>query len=319
MKAMAALGYGPLDHLAQIDAPLPTPVRGEIRVRVVASALNPADYKVLLGTMKFLHGRSRPLVVGYDFSGAVDAVGPSVTNVSVGDDVFGFLPYGPGNNRGAFAEALIAKCDEIAVKPGSVSHEIAAASATTGLTAIQSIRDLGRLPVDGGQVLVTGVSGGVGSISVGIAKKLKASVTAVGSGAGLELARRLGAAEVLDRTLCKLPGNIHEQFDVVFDPSAAYRWREWRRALKSGGAFVTTLPSLAFATDKLTSLFTRTRVHFVNVKSRAADLRLLATWLEEGLDVPLVSTIPVRDVAKGLAQLQKAGGRISVRVADGFC
>jgi len=318
MKAIAAPGYGPLESLALLDVPLPVPGRGEVRVRVVASALNPADHKVVLGTLKFLHARNRPLIVGYDFSGTVDAVGPSVTEVSVGDDVFGFLPYGPGNARGAFAEAVVARCDEIAVKPKGVSHEIAAAAATTGLTAIQSIRDLGRLPARDGQLLVTGVSGGVGSIAVGIGRKLNAAVTAVGSGKGLELAKRLGAVEVLDRTTRPLPGDLHERFDVVFDPSAAYRWREWRGALKPGGAFVTTLPSLTFAADKISSLFAGTRVHFVNVKSRPDDLRLLATWLEEGLEVPLASTIPVREVAKGLAQLQKSGGRVSVRVADGF-
>ena len=318
MKAMAASAYGPLEGLGQIEVPLPTPGRGEVRVRVVASALNPADYKVLLGTMKFLHGRNRPLIVGYDFSGTVDAVGPEVTARSVGDEVFGFLPYGPFNKRGAFAQALIAKCEEIASKPNGISHETAAAAATTGLTAIQSMRDLGRLPASGGQVLVTGASGGVGSISVGVANKLNASVTAVGSGMGLEIARRLGAASVLDRTQADLPGNIHEQFDVVFDAAAAFRWRKWRGTLKTGGAFVTTLPSFAFAVDKAASLFARTRVHFVNVKSRPADLELLAGWLEEGLEVPLATSIPVRDLAKGLAQLQKAGGRISVRVADGF-
>ena len=315
---MAASAYGPLEGLGQIEVPLPTPGRGEVRVRVVASALNPADYKVLLGTMKFLHGRNRPLIVGYDFSGTVDAVGPEVTARSVGDEVFGFLPYGPFNKRGAFAQALIAKCEEIASKPKGISHETAAAAATTGLTAIQSMRDLGRLPASGGQVLVTGASGGVGSISVGVANKLNASVTAVGSGMGLEIARRLGAASVLDRTQADLPGNIHERFDVVFDAAAAFRWRKWRGTLKTGGAFVTTLPSFAFAVDKAASLFARTRVHFVNVKSRPADLELLAGWLEEGLEVPLATSIPVRDLAKGLAQLQKAGGRISVRVADGF-
>lgn len=315
---MAAAGYGPLERLAQIDSLLPTPGRGEVRVRVVASALNPADFKVLLGTMKFLHARNRPLVVGYDFSGTVDAVGPSVTAVSVGDDVFGFLPYGPGNRRGAFAESLIARCDQIALKPARVSHEVAAAATTTGVTAIQSIRNLGRLPAPGAQVLVTGVSGGVGSIAVGVARKLNARVTAVSSGAGLELARRLGASEVFDRTERPLPGDIHERFDVVFDASAAYRWRQWRSALKPGGAFVTTLPSLAFVADKLESLFTRTRVHFVNVKSRPADLGLLGSWLEEGLEVPVASTIDVRDVAGGLLRLQKTGGRIAVRVANGF-
>ena len=322
MKAMAAFAYGPLDGIKQMDLPLPTPGRGEVRVRVVASALNPADYKVLLGKMKFLHGRNRPLVVGYDFSGTVDAAGPDVGERSVGDEVFGFLPYGPFNKRGAFAEALIAKCDEIAMKPKGVSHEVAAASATTGLTAIQSIRDLGRLPAIGGQVLVTGVSGGVGSIAVGIARKLNASVTAVGSGAGLELALRLGAVKVLDRTKDELPGNTQSQldgqFDVVFDAAAAYRWRKWRQTLKAGGAFVTTLPSFTFAADKAASLFARTRVHFVNVKSRPADLEVLAGWLEQGLEVPLTATISVRDLTQGLEQLQKSGGRISVRVADGF-
>ncbi len=78
MKAMTAAGYGPLEQLQSADAPMPTPGRGEVRVRTVASALNPADYKVLLGTMKFLHARNRPLIVGYDFSGTVDAVGPGV-------------------------------------------------------------------------------------------------------------------------------------------------------------------------------------------------------------------------------------------------
>jgi len=317
MKAIAAPSYGPLERLAQIEAPEPTPGKGEVRVRVMASALNPADYKVVLGTLKFLHARNRPLIVGYDFSGTVDAVGPGVSDVSVGEDVFGFLPYGPFNKRGAFAEALIAKSDEIAVKPPGVSHEVAAASATTGLTAIQSMRDLGRLP-SGGHVLVTGVSGGVGSIAVGVARKLNATVTAVGSGAGLELARQLGANDVIDRTAQAVPGSIQQQFDVMFDASAAYRWRQWRNTIKPGGAFVTTLPSLALAVDKVDSLFSGSRVQFVNVKSRPADLRLLASWLSDGLQVPLVSTIPVRDIAAGLARLQKGGGRIAVRVLDGF-
>ena len=318
MRVIAAPGYGPLEALAEITAPLPEPGRGEVRVRVVASALNPADYKVVLGTMKFLHARTRPLVVGYDFSGTVDAVGPSVTGVSPGDDVFGFLPYGPGNARGAFAEHLIARCDALALKPAKVPHEVAAAAATTGLTALQSIRDLGRLPAQGGRVVVTGVSGGVGSLSGGSARRLGATVTAVGSGAGLDLARRLGASEVIDRTAGPVPGPSSGPFDVVFDAAAAYRWRQWRPALRPGGAFVTTLPSLAFAVDTLHSLVTSTRVRFVNVKSRPDDLRLLASWLADGLEVPLASTIDVRDVARGLRQIQKTGGRVAVRVAAGF-
>ncbi len=149
MRALAAATYGPLAQLAVVELPLPTPAPGQVRVRVVASALNPADYKVVLGTMKFLHARNRPLVVGYDFSGVIDAVGASIKEWAVGDEVFGFLPYGPFNRRGAFAEALVADAKEIARKPKDLSHERAAAWATAGLTALQSIRDLGRLPQGG--------------------------------------------------------------------------------------------------------------------------------------------------------------------------
>ena len=318
MKAIAVPTYGPLETLAQIDAPLPVPGHGEVRVRVVSSALNPADFKVVTGSLKFLHARNRPLIVGYDFSGTIDMVGPSVEGFSIGDEVFGFLPYGPGNARGAFAEALVASSKEIAKKPSNVSHEVAAASATTGLTAIQCIRDLGRLPLAGGDVLVTGVSGGVGSIGIGVARRLNAKVTAVGSGAGLELARRLGATNVLDRNKDSLPRAVSGKFDVVFDAAAAYRWRKWRGVLKPGGAFVTTLPSLAFVIDKVHSLFTGTRVHFVGVKSRPADLELLAAWLRDGLEVPLTSSIPVREIGPGLVQLQKSGGRVAVQVDGGF-
>ena len=318
MKAMAAPGYGPLEKITQTEIPLPEPKAGEVRVRVVASALNPADFKVVLGTLKFLHARNKPLVVGYDFSGTVDAVGPGVSDFAAGDDVFGFLPYGPFNNRGAFAEALIASTNEIAKKPNAVSHEIAAAAATTGITAIQSIRDLGKLPASGGELLVTGSSGGVGSIAIGIGKKLGANVTAVGSGKGLELAKKLGANEVIDRTARALPGDIRARYDVVFDAAAAYRWSEWNVALKKGGAFISTLPSPGLFADKLRAIFSSTRVDFVNVKSRPADLALLGKWLEEGLEVPLASTIEVRDVAKGLAHLMKSGGRVAVNVASGF-
>jgi NADPH:quinone reductase len=103
IHALAAQSYGPLDLLEVIDLPLPMPARREVRVRVRATALNPADYKVALGTVKFLHARNFPMVLGYDFSGTVDAIGPEVSNTTTGAEVFGFLPYSPTNRRGAFA------------------------------------------------------------------------------------------------------------------------------------------------------------------------------------------------------------------------
>lgn len=318
MKALAAPGYGPLERLALVEAPMPEPGRGEVRVRVVASALNPADYRVVLGTLKIVHARSLPLFVGYDFSGTVDAVGPSTKGFAPGDEVFGFLPYSPRNARGAFAEYVVARCNEIAKKPSRVPHAVAAAAATTGVTALQAIRDCGRAPKEGARVLVTGASGGVGSIAIGVARRLGARVAAVGSGAGLSLARRLGAEEVFDRTARRVPEDLEGLYDVVLDASAAYRWSSFRRVLAPGGAFVTTLPSAAFVVDKLHSLVSSTRVAFIAVKSRAEDLQVLGAWLDDGLEVPLSDTIPVRDVARGLARLQASGGRFAVQVAGAF-
>lgn len=320
MQAMAASSYGPLQRLKAISIPRPEPGAGEVRVRVQASALNPADYKVILGKMKFLHGRKFPLVVGYDFSGTIDALGSSVSNFAVGDDVFGFLPYGPGNNRGAFAEALIAKVAELARKPAGISHTVAAAAATPGLTAILSLRDLGRLPPSGGRVLITGASGGVGSLAIGIARKLGASVTAVGSGRGLELAKRLGAESVIDRKANDFMRAAKGLFDVVFDAAAASCWGQWKSLLKPGGRFVTTLPTFAFAIDKVASLFSSTGIRLVMVKSRSSDLDLLGKWLTSGLEVPLDATVPVLNVAEALARLERGDvvGRIAVDVAGGF-
>ncbi len=320
MRAIASRSYGPLDRLAAVDLPTPDPSPNQALVRVHAAAINPADYKVILGDMKLLHARNFPMVLGYDFSGTVEATGREVSGLAHGSEVFGFLPYGPGNRRGSFAEYLVADVTELAQKPRGVSHIVAAAAATPGLTALQMLRDLAGLPNANARVLVTGASGGVGALAIGIARKLGASVTAVGSGRGLELARKLGAERVIDRKSVDVLSAAQGPFDVVIDAAAGYRWRQWRRALVPGGTYVTTLPSLQFLVDKVLSLFSNTRTSFVNVKARSADLQLLGSWLADGLEVPIDHIVAVRDVATALEQLRRGAalGRIAVDVAGGL-
>jgi len=313
MRALAASRYGALNELRIVDLPVPDPGPREVRIRVHATALNPADYKVLTGTMKFLHARNFPLIAGYDFSGTIEALGTDSEPWKAGDDVFGFLPYSPGNRRGAFAEFLISRTDEMALKPPGVSHIVAAAAATPGVTALQALRNLGHLPDRDGQVLVTGVSGGVGSLAVGVARRLGAGVTAVGSGRGLEIARKHGAERLIDRKTQDVRASVEGPFDVIFDAAATSRWSQWNSLIKPGGAFVSTLPSLPFAVDYLASVFTSTRARAVLVKPRAADLRLLGEWLATGLEVTLDSTIPLAEVPEGLARLQR--GEVTGRVA----
>ena len=145
---------------------------------------------------------------------------------------------------------------------------------------------------------------------------LGAQVTAICSGRGLELAKEAGAQRVIDRKSVQVPGSVQGKFDLVFDPSAAYRWSQWKHALNPKGHFVTTLPSLNFMVDKLASLFASTGVHFVNVKCNPAHLELLGRWLAEGLNVHVDHVVEVRDVGKSLARLHAGGvvGRVVVDV-----
>ena len=147
MKTIASSADGPLENMRPMEIPAPYPGFGEVLVRVHASSLNPADYKVVLGKIKFLHGRKMLFVVGYDFSGVVEEVGPSAGDYKKGDEVFGFLAYGPGNNQGSFSEFVTAKviASQIARKPKGVSHAQAAASATSAVTVLQSLRNIGRI------------------------------------------------------------------------------------------------------------------------------------------------------------------------------
>ena len=310
MRALATPSYGPLSQLTVVDLPLPTPGRGEVRVRVHATALNPADYRVATGSFRFLHARNFPMVLGYDFSGVIDEVGPGAGPLQRGDEVFGFLPYSPWNRRGACAEAVIASANEVTRKPSSLTHQEAAALATPGLTALQALRDHGKVKA-GQRVAITGVSGGVGSLAVNVAVRLGAIVTAIGTRVGLELAARNGATTVIDRT--KVDATAREgAFDVVLDAAATSRLKAWRGALSPTGTFITTLPSAAFAVDTLRSLFGRQRCAFIAVKSKADDLAQLAAWAEDGLRSALDASIGLADVPHHLQRLQR--GEVKGRV-----
>jgi NADPH:quinone reductase-like Zn-dependent oxidoreductase len=143
-------------------------------------------------------------------------------------------------------------------------------------------------------------------------------VIAVGLGRGLELASAMGADRVVDRKKEDVAAVLRGPFDVFFDAAAAYRWSEWRGRLAPGGTFVTTLPSLAFVVDKLSSLVSGTRCAVVMVKSKPADLRLLGEWLTAGLVVPVDRTISLAEVPQHLARLEggEVLGRVVVSIGD---
>lgn len=300
------------------DLPLPEPGPGEVRVDVHASAVNPADLKVLDGELlgNILHGKARPLVVGWDVSGVVLAVGAGA-DYAVGDAVFGFLSYARSTKRGAYAESVVVPAANLARRPAHLSDVQAAALATAGVTALQAMRDVGGL-TKGQRVLIIGASGGVGALAVGIAVRLGAKVTAVCSASAAELVRGLGATRTVERgQLDALQGT---RFHVIFDAAAAHSWMALRGMLEPGGAYVSTLPGPGLFLSMPLAWASGTRVGAVMVAATRADLELLARWVGEGLPVPIDSTFPVRDLRLAIERMRKGGmrGRVVVQVEGGF-
>lgn len=316
MSTMRALGLdapGSLDTLSVRDLPIPEPGPGAVRLRVARSALNPADLKVLTGDFfgRFLHGREVPIVTGYDLAGTVDAVGPGA-DLAVGDRVFGHLAYAGDTKRGAFAQFAVAPADSLAKIPDGVTEETAAAAATAGLTALQALRDKGSLP-SGGRALIVGASGGVGSLAVGVASRLGAEVTAICSTHAVTLVESLGADRVIDRK--KEEPLTGGPYDVVLDTPGVHSYGAVAKILSPTGAYVTTLPSPAFALGKLRTLFSSRTCEFVVVQSKRADLELIGGWLADGMQAPVDSRYPVTELKDALEALA-AGGRTGRIVID---
>jgi NADPH:quinone reductase-like Zn-dependent oxidoreductase len=192
MKAACFMKHGGPEVMELRELPDPAPAAGEVLVEVHAASVNGADWKVRAGSAAPV--ARFPYVPGRDFSGTVAALGAGVTDLAVGDAVFGVCDVG---QEGAYAEKLAIKASIIAQKPASLSHVEAAALALAGLTALVSIED--TLEVKAGEtVLVQGGAGGVASLAIQIAKRLGATVISTARGANLPYVKSLGADRVID-------------------------------------------------------------------------------------------------------------------------
>jgi NADPH:quinone reductase-like Zn-dependent oxidoreductase len=319
MRGVILRKNGPIDALGLGEIEAPEPLADQILVRVRAAAVNPADLKVVTGEDGggFIHAMQFPMAFGYDFSGVVEQVGSDVTARVVGDEVFGHLAYSRSTRQGSFAELVAVRPSRVGVKPSSVSFEDAAAAATVGCTALQALRDKGRLKA-GQRVLINGASGGVGSYAVQIARQLGAEVWGTASAAKADFVSGLGAAEVIDYRATPLT-SIGKTFDVVLDAASRSSFQQTRRLINRGGAYVTLLPSASLLGGMLLSLFSSKRCSIVTVQSRATDLDQLGAWMAAGqLDASVERTYRLSEVGDALAALKSGAvqGKLAVRVSD---
>lgn len=232
MKAVVHRSYGPPEVLEIEEVEKPTPEDNEVLVKVYVSSVNPAEWYGMTGLFLARIGgglfKPKDPRLGADYAGVVEAVGRNVTQFKPGDEVY-------GGRHGAFAEYL---CVEkgIVYKPANITFEQAGGVAIAALTALQGLRDHGKLQ-PGQKVLINGASGGVGTFAVQIAKALGAQVTAVCSTANVALIRSLGADHVIDYTRQDFTRGP-DRYDLLLDVAGSRSWRDYKRVLKPQSHFV---------------------------------------------------------------------------------
>lgn len=238
MKAIVSTKYGPPDVLEFKEVVKPIPSDNQVLVKVHASSVNYGNLVLLKGKpflARFAFGLLKPkyAIPGGDIAGTVEAVGKDVVQFQPGDAVFGDLS---GCGWGGFAEYVAIPESALTLKPGNLSFEEAAAVPMAGVTALQSLRNKGKIE-PGQRVLINGASGGVGTFAVQIAKAFGAEVTGVCSTRNLDILDSLGADHSIDYTKEKFTDN-NQTYDLILGVNGHQPISDYKRALNPNGRFV---------------------------------------------------------------------------------
>ena len=294
MKAITQDRYGSADVLELRDIDDPVVGEKDVLVRVLAAGCGPDVWHLMTGLPYFVrlmpgfHKLSAG-VRGRDVAGLVEAVGASVTGFKPGDEVMGIA-------EGSFAELAIARPDKLVPKPANMTFEQAAAVPISGLTALQAIRDSGRVQ-PGQTALIVGAAGGVGTFAVQIAKAFGAEVTGVCSTSKVDLVRSIGADDVIDYTRQDFADGVRT-WDLIVDTAGRRSLSHLRRALTpkgtlvivggegggkwTGGFFRQVLRA------PLRSLFSGQKLRGLTSKEKQGDLQALRALIEAGKVTPVV-------------------------------
>jgi NADPH:quinone reductase-like Zn-dependent oxidoreductase len=308
MKAIIINAYGNEDVLNYVDVDRPEPKADEVLVKVHCSAINPVDWKIRDGLGE-MFGLKLPLILGGDIAGTIEEVGIEVKNFKQGDAVYGMTVS--GGFSGGYAEYAIAKADGISPKPESLDFEAAAAIPISALTAWQAIFDLANLS-SGQKILITGASGGVGSMAVQLAKAKGAFVIGTASGKNEQFVRDLGADEFVDYTRQPFE-EVVKGVDVVFDTVGGDTFEKAFQTLKPGGFLATAVESPSAETAQKFGVKTAQ----VRCKPNAEQLDAIGKLVDEGKLKAHVSTVlPLAEVKKAhqLSESGRTRGKIVLQI-----
>jgi NADPH:quinone reductase-like Zn-dependent oxidoreductase len=327
MKAIVYHEFGSpaVLRLEEVDKPVPND--NQILIKVRALSVNPFDWHFMEGTpylgRPLAFGFLKPTVerLGVDYAGTVEAVGKNITEFKPGDEVF-------GNHFGAFAEYVVASDKGLALKPASLTFEQAASIPVAALTALQALRDNGKIQA-GQKVLINGASGGVGTFAVQIAKSFGAEVTGVCSGRNVELVRSLGADHVIDYTkedFTKRP----ERYDLIIDNVGSQPLSGFRRVLTPSGKYVViggggvndnrwTGPLIGVIKMLVLKPFVTQETGMMMAQIGRKDLTILADLIQSGKVKPVIDrTYPFSQLPDAMRYLEEghARGKVVVTVGD---
>jgi NADPH:quinone reductase-like Zn-dependent oxidoreductase len=325
MKAIVYCDYG-LANLKLEDVEKPVPNDDQILVKVRAASVNPYDWHFVEGTPKIMRlmgvGLRKPkdTRLGVDFAGTVEAVGKNVTQFKPGDDVF-------GGRGGAFAEYVCPRANRaVAIKPANISFEQAASVNIAGITALQAVRDKGKVQ-RGQKVLINGASGGVGTFAVQIAKSFGADVTGVCSTRNVDLVRSLGADHVIDYTKEDFTKG-DQRYDVILDNVGTQPLSGFRRVLMPKGIYVMIGgggpndsrwigPFGRVISTVILSPFMSQKMGMMMADANQKDLTILADMMQSGRMKPVIDrTYKLSELPDAIRYLEQghARGKVIITV-----
>jgi NADPH:quinone reductase-like Zn-dependent oxidoreductase len=322
-RAVIYCSYGPPEVLELEEISKPVPDDNRILVKVHASSVNPVDWHFMEGTpylVRVIAGLRAPndILMGTDFAGTVEAVGKAVTQFKPGDEVF-------GARDGAFGDYVsVAEDRGIAAKPSNVSFEEAAAVPVAAVTALQGLRDVGKIHM-GQRVLINGASGGVGTFAVQIAKQLGAEVTGVSSTRNGDLVRSLGADHVIDYTREDYTATA-ERYDLILDCVGNRPLLANRKILTPDGVYVgiggggpadqgLIGPMIGPIKMMVLGPFVKQQLRTFEAKVNPADLATLAGWMAAGRLKPVIDRrYPLAHIADAMRYLEAGHARGKVIV-----
>lgn len=276
MKKVIYENYGDADVLKVTDFEINEPLDGEVLIKVMAAGINPVDYKIRSGALKFIYPVKLPHTPGGEISGIVQKTGSKQSAFKSGDKVYAMLPI----SVGGYSEFVNVKEDLLSLMSENISFNEAAGIPLAGLTALQALRDKGNIK-PGMKVLINGGSGGVGMFAIQIAKAFDTEVTGVCSGKNMTLVKSFGADHVIDYEKDDFTRS-ENKYDIVLDAVAKSSFGKCKKILANKSVFITTIPSPPVMLRQIINPLFNKKTFGILTKPLSNDLDFLTNLVEKG-------------------------------------